>query len=89
MHFSETEIQFLLGKHHVIVEPRGNGVFQSLRTVAAINPDPRDIGMPVHMFQRILERRAKELGGCFAEFRNRQGISNLDARLRAQQAAAG
>lgn len=57
--FTESEQAFLSGGHNSI-EKRSGGI-------PALPPD-----MPLHMYERALETRAKLLGSKFVEFRSRQ-----------------
>lgn len=68
--FSEPEIRFLLGAH--TVERAVGNAINVKHFLSPILNDPRDIGMPEHMFDRILEDRADRLGNKFAEFRAHQ-----------------
>jgi hypothetical protein len=55
MQFNETEVRFLRQEH-------------ATRRLKPIH-DLREIGCPSHIFQRILEERAKKLGASFDTFR--------------------
>jgi len=65
---SEPEIKFLLGSQLVEYATADNGSRRSLSPMT----DIRELGCPSHVFERVLEDRARRLGSRFAEFRNRQ-----------------
>jgi hypothetical protein len=65
MQFTEQEIKFLLRPHKLETAAVG-----SRPLAAAI--DLRTIGCPPAIFNGVLERRARQLGPKFAEFRSQQ-----------------
>ena len=76
MQFTDAEIRFLCTEHQTFFE-----YANSNRTTTRANlrgmGDLRELGCPEHIFFSILERRAKQLGGKFTEFRARQaGTTN-------------
>jgi hypothetical protein len=80
--YSEAEIAFLTQSHRVETADRRS------RTMPFVT-DLRQIGCPPHIFNRILEDRARRLGRAFAEWRTRRGESSpqddLDARVAASK----
>lgn len=63
MEFTEQEIGFILRPHLLETADKTN------RRSLDAAPDLRQIGCPVGIFTRVLERRAAKLGPAFREFR--------------------
>jgi len=64
--FSESEIRFLIQSHPI---ETATGRREVLLTPAV---DLRTIGCPAHIFEAVLECRARKLGNKFVEFRSQQ-----------------
>lgn len=71
--FSEKEIAFLTQHHTETVETAtlGHTVIRQRRIMDEAR-DLRQLGCPQSVFFKVLERRAKQLGRAWVEFRNAQ-----------------
>ena len=79
MKFTEAEVKFLLKSHRI-----ENAAGQARELRASTNLS--ELGCPRSVFDRVLEDRARRLGGKFAEFRAMSmarpaPADDLDARV--------
>ena len=70
--YTEQEIAFLM-------QPQRTANAERSSHPLAASVDIRTLGCPTHIFNRLLEDRARKLGPKFTEFRNRQCATRIEA----------
>jgi hypothetical protein len=81
MQFTDTEVRFLLEQHRIVEHAAG---------VRTLNPslNLRALGMPMEMWERVLQRRATALGRQFTEFRAANQAATTAVALTLEQQIA-